>query len=150
MTRTTRIGLGIAAVLLAIQLIRPERNYSNDQTKHFKTQRNMPDSIETLLRNGCYDCHSNYTTYTPYINIQPVGWWMASHVRNGKKALNISEFAALPADVQRHKFEEIIEVVESGDMPLQSYMWFNLHPQAEYTSAQRKAVADWARTQLSN
>jgi Haem-binding domain len=144
--RNILIGLGI--VLLVIQFIRPERNYSNDQSAHLSTIEPIPPAIEALLKAGCYDCHSNYTNYTPFINLQPVGWWMTNHVNHGKKHLNFSEFAKYDSKRQHHKWEEIAELVENGAMPLSSYTWLGLHPSARFTPEQRQLMIDWAKSHL--
>ena len=93
---------------------------------------------------ACYDCHSNTTRYPWYANIQPVGWWLASHVNDGKQHLNFSEFAAYSPKRAAKKFDQIIDEVTDREMPLASYKLG--HPDARLTNAQSKLLTDWAAT----
>ena len=98
---------------------------------------------------SCNDCHSNKTEYPWYANVQPVAWWLNHHVVDGKKHLNFSEFTKKPLFVQNHKLEEIMEMVEEKEMPLPSYTYFGLHPEANLTDAQRTMISDWAKAQMT-
>jgi hypothetical protein len=92
---------------------------------------------------GCNDCHSNLTRYPWYANIQPIASWLANHVNEGKRELNFSEFTKRKIAVQNHKFEEIIEMVKEGKMPLGSYTW--VHRDAALTEAQKQTLTQWAQ-----
>lgn len=50
--------------------------------------------------------------------------------------------------VQNHKFEEIIEMVKEKKMPIPSYTWFGMHPEANLTLDQRSAITSWAQMQM--
>jgi hypothetical protein len=131
-----------------MQFVHPARNLSNNQEKHLSTLYPIPAEVETIFKNACYDCHSNVTRYPEYANVQPAAYWLSRHVNNGKRKLNFSEFGNLRIAVQNHKFEEIIEYTEEKRMPIGSYTWFGLHPEAKLTDAQRKVITDWARVQM--
>jgi hypothetical protein len=83
-----------------------------------------------------------------YANVQPVAWWLDSHVTDGKKHLNFSEFTNRPIAIQNHKWEEIIEMLEKKEMPLESYTYLGLHSEADLTDDQREAVINWAKSQM--
>lgn len=68
--------------------------------------------------------------------------------RMEKKDLNLSSFTKLPLRVQNHKFEEIIEMIEKKEMPLESYTYFGLHPEANLTEKERKTLVNWAKDQM--
>lgn len=130
--------------MAAIQLFRPAWNESagpfpNDIFAHNEA----PDTVKAIIRENCYDCHSDNTRYPWYTNVQPVGWWMAWHVREGKEHLNFSEFAGYAPKRAAHKMEETYEMVEKREMPLPSYTI--THREAKLTDEQIKLVADWAR-----
>ena len=144
-----KIALGIIGLLIVIQFIHPERNTSNDNTYAISKKYLIPDHVNTILTNACTDCHSNQSTYPWYSNIQPVGFWLNHHTNEGKEHLNFSEFTSLPLRVQNHKFEEIVEMVESKEMPLPSYTYIGLHPEANLSDEDRKAVVDWAKEQMA-
>ncbi|MFM8485102.1 MAG: heme-binding domain-containing protein, partial [Bacteroidota bacterium] len=83
----------------------------------------VPENVMAVLKPACYDCHSNQTRYPWYAGIQPVAWWLAEHVNDGKRHLNFDEFTTRKIAVQNHKLEEIIEMVKEEEMPLGSYTW---------------------------
>ncbi|HRO42136.1 MAG TPA: heme-binding domain-containing protein [Flavipsychrobacter sp.] len=138
-----KILIGIVVVLIVIQFFRPEKNQSKDFSKDITTVYTVPEDVQTILKTACYDCHSNYTTYPWYNNFQPMAWWLQSHIKDGKKHLNFSEFAGYTAKKQAHKMEETWEMVEKEEMPLNSYTW--THAPAQLTKEQRTLIIDWAR-----
>jgi len=137
-----KIGLTFVAVLVIIQFIRPGKNM--DEGPHPADISNvyaLPDGVHDVFRKKCYDCHSNKTTYPWYTNIQPVGWWMASHIKEGKEELNFSTFGEYAKDRADHKLEEIIEVLDESTMPLKSYLW--AHRDAAVTQEEAQLIASW-------
>jgi hypothetical protein len=108
----------------------------------------MSPEVETIFKDACYNCHSNKTSYPWYAEVQPVTWWLANHVREGKEHLNFDEFTSRRIAYQNHKLEEIGEMVEKKEMPLPSYTWLGLHPEAKLSEAQRELIIQWARTQM--
>ncbi|MFT3843507.1 MAG: heme-binding domain-containing protein [Lacibacter sp.] len=132
----------IIAILVIIQFIKPKRNlsagpYPNDITTKFA----MSDNVSAALKTACYDCHSNNTVYPWYANVQPVAWWLAKHVNDGKKHLNFNEFTTYNEKRQRKKLDEISESVTEGWMPLGSYTW--IHKDAILTAQQKDAIKKW-------
>jgi hypothetical protein len=93
------------------------------------------------LKTACYDCHSNNTRYPWYNNIQPVAWWLANHVRDGKRGLNFSEFTAYNIGKQYRKLDGINEEIKNGDMPLGSYTL--IHKDAILSQQQKISIANW-------
>ena len=146
----TKILTGLAVVLLVIQFFRPTKNLSNDNTRHVSTRYALSDSVKSILKVACNDCHSNLTEYPWYAEIQPIAWWLNHHVTEGKRELNFSNFTSRPIAVQNHKFEETIEMIDEAEMPLPSYTWFGLHSQAKLTPEERKTLVHWARTQMDS
>jgi hypothetical protein len=142
------LALSVVGLLVVIQFIRPERNLSNDNTFHVSTRYAIPDGVKASLQAACNDCHSNSTRYPWYSNVQPVAWWLNSHVTEGKRHLNLSVFTSRPIAYQNHKFEEIVEMVEEGEMPLPSYTLLGLHAEARLTDAQRAELVTWAKSQM--
>jgi hypothetical protein len=143
MNMKKKIGLGLLAVLVVIQFVRPTRNVSaNESPNEISKFYDVPAEVHAVLKKSCYDCHSNNTVYPWYTNIQPVGLWLQSHVNDGKGELNFSEFGTYPQKKAKHKFEEIEEVVGEGEMPLSSYTL--IHRDTKLTSEQSSAIAAWA------
>jgi hypothetical protein len=139
---------GLLVLLVLAQFYRPARNLSNDQTNHVSTKYAVPNEVEAILKPACYDCHSNLTRYPWYAEIQPVAFWLANHVKEGKSELNFSSFTQRRVAVQNHKFEEIIEMVKEGEMPLNSYTW--IHGDAKLSEQQRETLVAWAQTNMDS
>ena len=140
-----KIGIVLLIALVLIQFFHPKRNNSEGpQPNYIGNAYAIPADVKTILTKACNDCHSNDTRYPWYCNIQPVDWWTAKHVRNGKKAINFDEYTNRPLRYQYHKMEETIEMVEDGKMPLNSYLW--IHKDAKLTAGEKKAVIGWANS----
>lgn len=144
-----KISLGILILLLLIQFLPMEKNESGPTEFDISKSYNIPDNVATIMKGACNDCHSNTTIYPWYSKIQPVGFWLNHHVEEGKEHLNFSQFTKIPLRVQNHKFEEIVETVESGEMPLADYTYLGLHPEADLTGEQRQVLINWAREQMT-
>jgi len=140
-----KILLFLLFVLVVIQFIRPSENHSsslskNDITLHYP----VPDTVLAILKTSCYDCHSNNTRYPWYNRVQPVAWWLNSHVREGKRELNFSEFASYPLVKQAKKLKNTVKQVKGGGMPLDSYLW--IHKDAKLEQGQKDTLIQWANS----
>lgn len=138
-----KILLALLVALVLIQFIRPAKNQSpeisaNDISRIYS----VPANVNDILKKACTDCHSNNTNYPWYNNVQPIAWWLADHIKEGKKELNFSEFSSYPPKKQHHKLEEVIEQVKEGEMPLNSYTW--VHKNAVLTEEEKLALSTWA------
>lgn len=96
-----------------------------------------------MLNQACYDCHSNHTDYPWYNNVAPVSFWLAYHVKDGKKQLNFSDWQNYTEEKKAYMLEEVIEMVLEGKMPLKKYTW--LHEEARLTEKQRDEIGEWAK-----
>lgn len=144
MSHLKKILSVIAFVFLVIQFIRPARNVS-DQVLPTDISKllNIPDSVLVLLKNDCYDCHSNNTNYPWYVNIQPIGWLMTKHIKQGKAALNFSEFGSYSARRQLSKLTGIENSIRDDIMPVSSYKW--MHRNAQLTIEEKTLIINWAQ-----
>lgn len=143
--RRRKVGVLIIIILIVIQFVQPERNiaegpYEND----ISIAHDMPKDLHDMLVNKCYDCHSNNTRYPWYFSIQPVGWWLAAHVHEGKEHLNFSEFKTYSPKKAADQFEELEEVTEEGSMPLKAYLILN--PEKELTEGDKRMILEWLKT----
>ncbi|MCQ4035279.1 heme-binding domain-containing protein [Kaistella montana] len=107
----------------------------------FLTIKNTPESTANLIRNGCYDCHSNESKYPWYSNVQPIAWFLKDHIDEGRKELNFSTFATYEPKRQAHKLHEVVEMIEKGEMPLDSYVL--IHSEAKYSEAQKQELIQY-------
>lgn len=139
-----KILIVLLVVLVVIQFIRPEKNSTtavseNDITAYYT----VPENVQSILKKACYDCHSNNTEYPWYANIQPLGWWLQDHINEGKEELNFSEFGTYSAKKAAHKMEEVGEMVEEGEMPLESYTL--IHKDAVLTHEEAETLIKWSK-----
>lgn len=144
MKRTKVVLLTLFALFLIIQLIRPVRNKSGqapetDMSKVYK----MPESVQGIFKKACYDCHSNHTDYPWYTNIQPLGWWMAKHISDGKEELNFNGFGTYSIRKQKSKLKSIEGSIEDNSMPLSSYTL--IHKNAKLSLREKTLVLDWLK-----
>ena len=137
-----KILLGLLVLLLAIQFIRQTKNLGpSPSPTDIQVQHPASPEVQRLLETACYDCHSNHTRYPWYVEVQPVGWWLADHIKEGKEHVNFSEFDLLTPKRAARKLPPCADEVTDGGMPLSSYKL--AHPEARLTEAQRKTLADW-------
>ena len=104
--------------------------------------RYIPDTVASLIRAACTDCHSNNTWYPWYTSIQPIAWYTARHIRKGKEELNFDEMLHYSLKKQISKLESVSEQLNGRTMPLASYTL--LHRDARLTGQQRTIIAQWA------
>ena len=136
------ILLALGIIFVAIQFIRSERNINEqpsptDIAKAFT----VPDSVKVILKNACYDCHSNNTVYPWYSHVQPIGWFLTKHITQGKDELNFSEFGSYSTRKQLSKLEEIEDVINDDIMPLPSYKL--MHKDAQLTNDEKALIINW-------
>ena len=48
------------------------------------TDSKMTSEVAILLKNACFDCHSNNTVFPAYTRFQPVGWWVNGHIKGAE------------------------------------------------------------------
>ncbi len=97
-------------------------------------------ATRTLAVVACFDCHSNESHPYAWEKIAPLSWWITNHVKEGRSALNFSEWGT--AQQGRANPDEIVESVRNGSMPPNFYTWLGLHGDAKLTPAERTQLAD--------
>lgn len=140
--RIKEILFVIPVAFIAIQFIQPVRNqWEHVSQTDISFTFDIPSNVYTLLKNACYDCHSNNTIYPWYSNIQPVAWLMASDIKNGKEKMNFSEFGILSRRKQMSRLQVIENQIKDNVMPLPSYKL--MHKNARLNQEDKKVLIDW-------
>lgn len=138
-----KIILLLFLAFICAQFFRPEKNQGEIASLDaFLIETNPPDEVKLVLKQACFDCHSDFTRYPWYNNITPVNYWLDGHISHGKGELNFSQWNSYSKKRKDHKLEEIIGMVEKREMPLPSYTW--THREAVLSGSQIKAVKAWA------
>jgi len=101
----------------------------------------MPEEVEKVLRTSCFDCHSNRTEYPWYSYISPVSWYLESHIRKGKDQMNFDNFGHLDKNRKIGILADICDEIESGSMPLKSYLLF--HRKAMIGEEDKETLCSW-------
>jgi hypothetical protein len=136
-------------LFIVLQFIRPVQNknglvLSTDISKVIS----IPDTVRTLLKDACYDCHSNNTDYPWYSNIQPMGWLMAYHIKEAKNQLNFSDFGNYSQRQQLSKLDGIANSLKDDIMPLKSYKI--MHKSAQLSTGEKSLLINWAQQSIDS
>lgn len=132
-----RAVLIIFLVFISMQFI--QTNKTTKQTdKSLEIQ--APEHIMAMFKKACYDCHSNETKWPWYSNIAPFSWMISRNVNNGRKALNLSQWALYDEEKKKKKLKDIFRTAYAS-MPLEAYKKF--HEQANLTKDERTQIRDW-------
>jgi len=146
--KAKKIAFALLVIFALLQLYQPARNEDYGQVSAIHIERMVPmdDTVRTILRESCYDCHSNNTRYPWYANVQPVRAFLETHIKEGKEKLNFSEFGDYTVRRQQSKLRSIGEQVETSQMPLASYTW--IHGSAKLSQSERAVVDRWVEASL--
>lgn len=141
-----KILYGLLAVVIIAQFlpIFQPKFQQIDPANDFLATENPPAEVASLLKAACYDCHSSQPKYPWYARVAPVSWWIGNHIVEGVRHLNFSDWKTYSDKKRNHKYGELVEMVEGGEMPLKSYLW--LHGEAVLTAAQRQAIVDFCKS----
>lgn len=138
-----KILVALLIILIIIQFIKPEKNiHAGPEPSDISTLYPVPSNVDSILSIACKDCHSNNTRYPWYNNFQPVAWFLANHVKDGKRSFNLNEFATYPVARQYDKIGEIKKQIDQGEMPISSYTV--IHKDAILSDAEKKTVINWS------
>lgn len=136
----------VVLVFIIAQLFSPKKNSGDIETiDFFLNETDPPEDVQVILKNTCFDCHSDHTVYPWYNTITPLNFWISEHINEGKKHFNMSQSQWSTASLKKkdHKFDELIEMIDTKEMPLKSYTW--THTEANLTDLQRQKIKAWAQ-----
>ena len=134
----------LAILFLAAQFVRPDlTNPSVDPEQGLQASVAVPENVAAILKRSCSDCHTNETTHPWYAQVTPVNWWLKNHIDEGRREMNFSVWSTYSDRRKSKKLEEICEQVESGEMPLPSYLW--AHRDAALTKEDAQLLCEWSR-----
>ena len=133
-----KLLLWIFIPLIAIQFIRMDVPATLTSTTN--NEIDAPQEVMNILKRSCYDCHSNSLIYPWYSKIVPFSWYTKTHVRNGRKVVNFSEWK----DYDKEKQFKVMDKLPKSllvRMPLPDYLW--LHKEAKLSAKDRKVLTEW-------
>ena len=145
-----RIVIALVVLFVVAQFVPrsifPIGNPAVDETKTLEAQaQKLTPQVAGILNRSCRDCHSNKTSWPWYSKVAPVSWLLSHDVAEGRRELNMSEWAKYNPKRASHKLEEVCEQVDRGDMP----MWYYrpLHPDAKLSDQDRRDICGWAHAE---
>jgi len=130
---------GIIGTFVLIQFI----PFGHDRTNPpvvSEPQWSSPEA-RALVKANCFQCHSNETEWTWYSNIAPGSWLIAWDVSRGRDKFNFSDWENHPEEL-----EEMIEVIEEGEMPPIQY-WI-VHPEARLDEQEKQVLINALRSSI--
>ncbi len=136
------IGIILVIGFVVLQFFQPGKNSGPPSGDDLFAARQVPDDVQQILRNSCYDCHSNQTRYLWYHRISPVSWMVNHHIEEGKHELNLSEWGRLDLYDQITILEEMAQEAKRKTMPLKSYLI--MHPDAKLNAQQIETIEKWS------
>jgi hypothetical protein len=139
-----KILLVLAGLFIVIQFVRPAKNLSADNTHAISSLYAVPADVSKILETSCADCHSNKTIYPWYAEVQPVGWWLNNHIKNGKRHFNLDDFTGRRIAYQFKKMDDCIEQLNNDEMPLETYTM--IHTNAKLSPADRQTLINWCES----
>ena len=144
MSRRMKQGaIVLAAVFAAAQFVRPERATPPiDVSRTIQAQIGMASGLGAVLDRACSDCHSNKTVWPWYTQIAPVSWAMAYGVKEGRKAVNFSEWDKYQPEVQRTLLAASCQDARNSKMPGPYTL---LHPEMRLSSQDVATICAAAR-----
>jgi hypothetical protein len=138
------LAIIVAVAFIAIQFFRIDKtNPPIVEAETIDAVLAVPPDVALILGRSCNDCHTNKTIYPWYSNVQPAAWFLKNHIDDGKRHFNLSTFATYDAKKRAKKLDEVCEQVDSGEMPLPSYLW--IHRDAVLSESDKKAICDWTK-----
>jgi hypothetical protein len=124
-----RLIATLAVVFLGLQFWRPEL-----KNPPVTAELQAPPGVMQILRNSCYNCHSNETKLPWFDKVVPAYWLVVSDVKQARSHVNFSEIGSQAAAKQKGTLFEAVNQIQLGSMPLPSYL--RVHPEAQMTAEQ--------------
>jgi hypothetical protein len=101
-----------------------------------------PPDVKAILKDSCYDCHSNETVWPWYGKIAPVSWLVSFDTMEGRSKLNFSTWNRYDPAQQVKKIAQSMRQVRKGEMP----PWFYTikHTEGKLPPAKLAVLEAWA------
>lgn len=143
-----RILIGIAILLVVIQVVRPERtNPIGDGGRTIQARTQMTEPVSAILDRSCKDCHSFNTVWPWYSNVAPASWLVTHDVNEGREHLSLSDWAKYDKKKALNKLDEICDEVSDGNMPPGYYTM--MHSAAKLSAEDQKILCDWTKAEAA-
>ena len=130
------IGLAIFIIIQFVPVNRENPKVDSASTLQ------APESVHSVLKRSCYDCHSNETQWPIYSYVAPVSWLVAHDVHEGREHLNFSIWNEYPPEARTYFKGQMIREIEAEGMPLPIYLI--MHRDARIQDTDFDTLKNWA------
>ncbi len=138
-----KLAIVIFSVLIVLQFFQPTLpEVTLDNPNDILLNNDIPKDIEEIIKNSCYDCHSNTTNYPWYSHISPSSFLVVRDIKKGREDLNFSNWEELNKIEKAGAIDDIVGVIEEEEMPMQIYTV--IHQNAKLTPSDRERLISWA------
>ena len=114
-----------------------------DSSHSIQAQPGTPAALAAVLTRSCGDCHSSSMVRRWYTRVPPFSTLMARGAREGRKALDFSEWTRYTAEQQRGFLLASCASATLGTMPMKPYLRFR--GDARLSSADVETICSAAR-----
>lgn len=138
-----KIAIFIIISLFAIQLISVDK--TNPPVNDAITLK-APQEVMNILKQSCYDCHSNETKWPYYSDIAPISFFVASHVKKARRAINFSNWNEIDEKIKVQRLKRAIITTNNEMMALPSYV--SAHEKAKLDKDKKVILTTWFKNEL--
>jgi cytochrome c len=142
---------GAAVTTIEMMPVNEGGNPAVNSAETIEANLNVPPQVEKILTEACKDCHSLQTRWPLYAKVAPVSWIVTHDVERGRKAMNLSQWAADTGSkrgVAMGVLAAACADVQSHRMPPAAYQ--RMHPAARLRAGEVETLCEWtsAETRL--
>ncbi len=134
----------ILALLIIIQFIPanlPETTTDNPNDL-IANNIDIPEDVKSILKESCYDCHSNETHYPWYSYVAPISFLVSRDTKVGREELNFSHWESYKKTDKAGALDGIYDAVSEGEMPMKIYTI--IHRDASLSDDEKGIISNWA------
>lgn len=117
MKKTILVLFLLIAGVSLLQFLRPEE----PGYKQVNDLAGLPNEVNAIIRNSCFDCHSSQTNLSWYDKLTPVNYFVYDHILEGRRTLDFSKWDTLTTPVQNNMLYYSLNKILEKEMPLASY-----------------------------
>lgn len=117
MKKMSFVLIALAICIGLLQFIKPQET----EYTPVKKLTGIPEEVNSILRQSCFNCHSTETNLEWYDKITPANFLVYNHIKKGRNALNFSNWDSLSPAQQNAKLYYSLNKILEEEMPLPSY-----------------------------
>ena len=142
--RLTQAAVILVALFALAQLVRPlDAKPATDPGRAIQAHLPQGSELGAVLDRSCGNCHTNAAEWPWYVRIAPVSWLIAKGVKEGRDAVNFSEWAGYSRSQQQSLLAASCQDVTEGKMPDRLYT--TLRPEARLSEQDVEMLCTAAR-----